>query len=133
MESYQTVQLIHEATSVTALTELLIDYIYTTCPEHVGKSGVVPIGISDYYLTYIAQRNSKAVRKQTTNSIIQCRSYKHFNEDLSLQDLALIHFHFLNSFTSPDDFLNGLMSLVLPFIDKHAPVKVRRIKQSSLL
>ena len=50
-----------------------------------------------------------------------------------MQDLALIPFHFLNSFTSPDDYWNGLMNLALPIIDKHAPVKVRRIKQSSLL
>ena len=132
MESYQTVQLIHEATRVTALTESLIDHIYTTCPEHVSKSGVVPIGISVNYLTYVVHRNSKAIDKQTTNSIIQFRSYEHFNEDLFLQGLALIPFHFLNSSTSPDDYRNGLMSLVLPIIDKHAPVQVRRIKQSSL-
>ena len=83
MDSHQTVQLIHEGTRTTALTESLVHYIYTTCPKHVIKSGVISIRISDYYLTYVGHINSKVVSKQTTNGIIRFRSNKHFNHGSS--------------------------------------------------
>ncbi len=45
-------QLIHDPTRVSEFTNSTIDLIFTSQPELVSESGVIPVLISDHYLVY---------------------------------------------------------------------------------
>ena len=102
MNSFQTVQLIQQATRVT-----------------VDCLALFPL-------------KSVTIISKSTPQTIQFRSYKTFNDDLFLQDLSLLPLHSLDNLENPDDFWNRLMSLTLPLINKHTPIKERRIKRNSV-
>ena len=49
---FQMLQLIHDPTRVSEFTNSTIDLIFTSHPELVSESGVLPVLISDHYLVY---------------------------------------------------------------------------------
>ena len=53
---FQMLQLIHDPTRVSEFTNSTIDLIFTSHPELVSESGVLPVLISDHYLVYRAAK-----------------------------------------------------------------------------
>ena len=49
---FQMLQLIHDPTRVSEFTNSTINLIFTSYPELISESGVLPVLISDHYLIY---------------------------------------------------------------------------------
>ena len=49
-EAFQMTQLIKDPTRVTESTQTIIDLIFSSHPERLSESGVLPVHISDHYL-----------------------------------------------------------------------------------
>ena len=96
-ESFNLKQIIKEPTRITETSETLIDVIYCSNASKICKSGVIHAGISDHSCTYAILGKNKnkgcntvvtdSNNKQNHNYKIS-RSYKNFNEQDLLEDLA---------------------------------------------
>ena len=73
-----------EPTRVIKDSRTLIDHFYTTNPDNIISNGISTISISDHYLIY-GIRKFKVSKENA--KIIKYRDYKHFNEQMFLQDL----------------------------------------------
>ena len=124
-------QLITESTRITPTTSTLIDHVYTTAQANISESFVSDISISDYLPVCVTRRVSSNISKKEHISA-SYRSFKHFDEDLFLQelttDLETFHPHHLNV---DDDFVLWF-SLILKHLNIHAPIKTKRVKTKRL-
>ena len=66
------------------------------------------------------------------NKVITYRSYKNFNREQVLCDLASAPFHAAQVFDTVDDAYWFSESLLLDVVNKHAPLKMRVIKQRQI-
>ena len=75
---FQMLQLIHDPTRVSEFTNSTIDLIFTSHPELVSESGVLPVLISDHYLIY-GVHSWKAPKKEGRS--IKFRCFKDIDND----------------------------------------------------
>ncbi|CAB4024977.1 Hypothetical predicted protein [Paramuricea clavata] len=128
IESYNLTQLIKVPTRVTNSSKTCIDHIYFTNPEHVRATKVATISISDHFpVCYSRSRNS--VTRIHKHSSIKYRSYKNFNQSAFLEDLTLVPWNVFESFDDPNDALDCWEKLFLEVVEKHPPLKKRRVKK----
>ena len=124
-------QLITESTRITPTTSTLIDHVYTTAQANITESFVSDLSISDHLPVCVTRRVSSKISKKEHISA-SYRSFKHFDEDLFLQelttDLETFHPHHLNV---DDDFVLWF-SLILKHLNIHAPIKTKRVKTKRL-
>jgi hypothetical protein len=78
-------QLITSPTRVTPKSSTLIDVIMTTNTGLVAESGVVENHISDHYLIFT---ELKLKLPKLKPALINVRSYKHYDRNMFLQDIA---------------------------------------------
>ena len=76
-------------------------------PEKIISSGVIHLGISDHSLIY-AIRKLNYIPKTGSRNSIEYRNFKKFNAE---------------------SFLNDLKSLFIQVLDKHAPLKTKRVRK----
>ena len=124
-------QLITEWTRITPTTATLIDSIYTTAQANISESFASNISISDHLLVCVTRRDSSKIAKKDHNSA-SYRSFKHFDEDLFLQELTIdletFHQHHLNV---DDDFVLWA-SLIFKHLNIHSSIKAKRVKTKRL-
>ena len=124
-------QLITESTRITPTTSTLIDHVYTTAQANITESFVSDLSISDHLPVCVTRRVSSKISKKEHISA-SYRSFKHFDEDLFLQELTTyletFHPHHLNV---DDDFVLWF-SLILKHLNIHAPIKTKRVKTKRL-
>ena len=65
MEAFGLTQLVSEATRVTNNSIILIDHIYSNCPENVNSLNVSKIGLSDHFPIFFTRK--KHVQPPKTN------------------------------------------------------------------
>ena len=63
-------------TSVTALSQSLVDLCITNTPDKIVRSGVMPLGISDHSLVYLIRKTHYTI--PGCIKIISTRSFKNF-------------------------------------------------------
>jgi hypothetical protein len=123
---YQYKQLIDDPTRETIHSKTLIDHFYSNKKENIVAAGVSKISISDHYLIY-------GIRKFPSlkggEHIIEFRDSKHFNEDNFLHDISSLILSILNveSYRDPNQMWYVWKSKFTEIIDKHAPLKTRKI------
>ena len=69
-------QLIEELTRVTGETATLIDYIATTCPIYISKSGILRLALSDHFMVYCIRKLNGSISKNLKS--IKTRKMKSF-------------------------------------------------------
>ena len=121
-------QLIQSPTRICDTTSTLIDHIYTNFEDKISNAHVSNSGISDHFpifCTYLLK-----VPKPYSNShmTIESRSFKKFDPDAFLNDLAQCNFSKIYYENDPDAALNLFYNIFIPLLDKHAPIIKRRIK-----
>ena len=124
-------QLISDPTRITNKTSTLIDHLYCSNPENISDCFVSHYSISDHFpICFSRHVNSKI--KKTTHTSTSYRFFKNFNEELFLSDLA----HDFNNFSvcqsDIDDDVTAWYDRILKQLDRHAPVKTKRIKTKRL-
>ncbi len=129
IDKYQFTQIINEPTRVTDNSQTCIDHIYVTNPEHVRKTKVPHIGLSDHYpACYV--RKHHATYHTGEHNMMKFRSYKDFNEEAFVEDLYNVPWNLLDTFDDPDDALDSWKVMFMEVVDQHAPVKERRVKKA---
>ena len=124
-------QLIQEPTRITAHSATLIDHLYVTTPENVTESFVPKIALSDHYPMCLTCSTAKRQLKRHDHKSINYRCFKKFNENDFCNDLSLA----LNALHTTDADTNqnfeNWFTIFSEVLDKHAPVKSKRIKQET--
>ena len=124
---YSLQQLITDSTRCTDSSSTLIDLIFTNCPERVVCSGVSHIGISDHSLIYVYRKLSidPPSRGHTT---VTYRKFKNFNSSNFRYDIACQNWQIINNYDDPNDMWDAWKNLFLFCVDKHAPLRNKRIR-----
>ena len=125
-------QLIKDSTRVTKTTQTLIDHIYTNNTEMVINPTIVHSSISDHYAIFCTYLDKLPKQPKRDHDYIQYRSFKTFNETLFLHDIASMPFGTIYEAHNPDKALDLLHMMLLVAIDKHAPLRTKRVKYSDL-
>ena len=122
-------QLISSPTRVTSQSSTLIDVIMTTNTALVTESGVMENHISDHYLIFTVLK-LKLPKPQPTFTTV--RSYKHYDRNMFLEDIAQEQWEHILLFDDVDEQLNQFNSNFLRILDRHAPVKTIRLDIANL-
>lgn len=119
-------QVINSPTRVTNLTSTLIDHAYVSNPENIANVVVPSCGISDHFPICITRKSNGF--KNGIHKEISYRCMKHFNEALFLKDLSNASWD-LESCKSVDDLLTTWYDTFTTILNKHAPVRTKRVKR----
>ena len=125
-------QLITNSTRVTNKTQTLIDHIYTNNAAKVIKPSIVHSSLSDHYAIFCTYQAKIPKQPKNGHDYVQYRSFKNFNETLFLHDIACTPFSMIYETLDPDKALDLLHMLLIVAIDKHAPLRTKRVKHSDL-
>ena len=120
--------MINEPTRITSSSRTLIDLCLINTPSHVGDAGVLSLSISDHSLIY-------AIRKvhyvQGVPKTVHIRSMKQFNREHYLRDLEQKNSHNVYCSADPNVMWKIWKENLMSAIDKHAPLRSRRVKFGS--
>ena len=111
-------------------TPTLIDVVFTTVPKRFKHVCCIESDLSDFHQMVCFSTKFNAPRH--INKVITYRSYKNFNREQFLCDLASAPFHAAQVFDTVDDAYWFSESLLLDVVNKHAPLKKRVIKQRQI-
>ena len=122
-------QLISTPTRVTMNSSSILDHILTNSTDRVSQSGVIDTGLSDHQLIYCTRKITRT--KFNSHKNITIRSLKNYSQDVYLEELNKINFPDYSKFTDINDAYSDFIGKVSLTIDKIAPMKEIRIKNSS--
>jgi exonuclease III len=125
-------QLVQEPTRITPTTSTLLDHIYCNSSRNVVDVQTVQCGMSDHYpimCTWLCKTHSKAKGEHV---YVQYRSMKNFDVNAFLYDISTLNFSDVYQCSSSDDALTLWYKTFMPVINKHAPLKTRRVKHQTL-
>ena len=97
-------QLVKTATRVTEKSKSLIDVALTTNENIIHACDVMQSAISDHGLVSLTLK-LKTPRPRI--SFVTTRSYKNYDHDSFIEDLANVPFHIVNLFDDRDDQVNA--------------------------
>ena len=121
-------QQIKSATRITKDSSTLIDHIYTSDSFGNQQSGVLPLGCSDHHLVYTVRCGS---RKQCeTHSTIKYRKFKDVDLSELAADMDRAPWSCIEIFDDVDDAWSAFKDLFFNIVDKHAPVREKRVKST---
>jgi len=118
-------QIITEATRVTENTSTLIDHAYVSDQEMLNQPLVLNIQISDHFPTCI-KFNGRVPSKQ--HHTIKYRSMTMFDKDDFVLDIQYAPWHVIEIFDDPNDALGYWLTLFLEILERHAPLREKRVK-----
>ena len=122
-------QLVRKPTRVNMNSSTLIDIILSSHENKHITSEVIEVSMSDHYCVSTDYKQSEQ-EKETKHNMIKYRDYKNFNKDMFLYDLGInrgitdLNFENFELEEKWDHFKNNFLEIC----DKHAPLKVRRLK-----
>ena len=123
--TYNLNQLITEPTRVTNNSQTLIDLCVTNTPDKVRASCVLSIGISDHSLVYLVRKSTCS--KPVINLSVKKRCFKNFNETAYLNDLCNLNWNVVYTLHDLNSMWDKGLNLLTSVIDKHAPIKKKRL------
>ena len=127
MEQYQLTQTITSPTRMTITSSSLLDVCITSTPERLIVSRVVPTAISDHYMIVVV-RKINAYSKQNRHKKIEFRNFKYFNANNFQADLLTQQWELLDNQASVDKMWDVWNTLFMSVLDKHAPIREKRVK-----
>ena len=126
------ISLINTPTRITHTTATCIDHCYTNTKKGINNFGIDTLNISDHSLIFCSKSSNNIQNLKNGHTYIQFRSMKHFNQENFLKELLSLPFDNILSTSNPDSALDIFYSLFLSVLNKHAPMKKKRIKNSEL-
>ena len=121
-------QLISIPTRVTETSSTLIDHIYTNREENILRVHVGKFSLSDHYAIFGNRKLNSQLRNKKHHTITY-RSFRHFNENMFIKDLAEVPWETIAAFDKVDDMVQTWNDLFLEIVNKHAPIKTNRVKR----
>lgn len=102
-----------------------IDLIFTNVAELISKVISMPVGCSDHNLIAIGRRTKVPKSGQ---KIILKRIFKYYNENDYYNEVRNIDWTTVLREEDPDLALDVFTNLLIPIIDKHAPVRKQTVR-----
>ena len=124
-------QLVNSPTRINQNSSFLIGHIYCSNPENIFDCYVPQYSISDHFPICFT-RKSNAKIKKTTHYTSSYRCFKKFNEELFISDLRSNFNEFSLRICHIDDDVATWYSLLIKQLDRHVPVKSKRVKTQHL-
>ena len=131
-ESLGLTQIIKEPTRITGKSATLLDHIYTNNSSFIISSGTSDVSMSDHKPITCNISFKLPKQKFKGHTYILYRLFKHFDKEAYLTDLCLTDFSAVMNCTDPDNAASIFLDILLSTIDNHAPVRRKRVKQSTL-
>ena len=127
-ESFNLTQILTTPTRVTADSTTLIDHIYVSNVKNIVESSIPVFGLSDHF-PICATWSKKGVKiPKCMHKSISYRSYKNFNEGDFMNELCSTDFSETYQHTEPDASLDAWYNVFLNVLNKHAPIRIKRVK-----
>ena len=129
-------QLVNKPTRVAKkgdkITSTLLDHIYSNNSAKVSNIRFSDVCVSDHNAT-ICTWTCKPIHLKSNNNqnhkTIEYRCFKKFDQNSFLYELSLCDFTQVYQCTNSDNALETWYSIFSPLLDKHAPIRKKRIKQ----
>ena len=129
VNNYQLCQLITLPTHILpGKNSTLIDHIYTNSTDLILNTYVPMCGASDHYPVACSLICDQRRSDISTHKYVNYRFMKKFNKDSFLLDLANASFDNILSSNNPDEALSTFVDIFMNLVNKHAPLKRKRIK-----
>ena len=125
-------QLIKVPTRVTQNSETLLDHIYSNNPSSVVSAAVLDLSISDHSPIRCSKIAKVPKLNKNMHTSIKYRSFKHFDSQIYLYNLSSVNFHHIYNINDPNNALDAWYNLFLSVLNKHAPIKSKRVKHPKL-
>ncbi len=120
-------QLISEPTRVTDKSSTLLDHILCNNQEKVCQSGVISVGISDHYMTYVSR---KVVKGQIGgHKTVKIRSLKNYSSEKFVECLNSVDWSEVTDCDDVNMAWSNFESIFIKILDSVAPIKQVRLKQ----
>ena len=126
-------QLVTNPTRITHSSSTHIDHVYTSNPESISECFVPSYSISDHFPVCFSRKiNSKISKNEHITTTYRC--LKTFNETQFQHDLAsaLEPFNDLPAVSNINDDCSLWLGIIQNKLDRHAPIKSRRVKYKRL-
>ena len=115
---------------MTAHSATLIDHVYTNQPDKITECFVPKIALSDHYPVCFTRHTSQLQTKKRNNNSIKYRSFTIFENSAFLEDLNTETEKFkCTQFDSNMNF-STWNALFLSVLNKHAPIKEKRVERA---
>ena len=115
----------------TTISSTLIDHVYSSSPENISNCFVSKLAISDHFPVCFSRKiNYKIPKSNHITTTYRC--YKHFDETRFLSELTTDLDMFVTDQTTIDDDMLTWSSIMLKHLNKHAPLKSKRVKNKRL-
>ena len=125
---YQLSQVINKPTRITETTAALTDLILTNKTEYISSAGVLPLSIPDHSLIYAVRKFDLPKSRPTIMEVCDIKqfSYQQFRADLRQESWDTI------CYDDPNICWTVWKSFFHETLNKHAPIRQRRIKANSV-
>ena len=123
-------QIIDQPTRVTANTSKIIDHVYVSNTDRIAEFMVPCIAISDHYPICFTRSTSKRIIKRQTHQTIQYRCFKKFSDDAFLNELSNALSSFQVNQADCDQNFERWTQILMMVLNKHAPMKTKRVKRN---
>jgi hypothetical protein len=124
-------QLVSQPTRLTPTSSTLLDHIYSNNPSYISGVHLSDVSISDHN-PIVCTWSCKLPKMSKSHVTIQYRCFRHFNKDLFLFDLSCNNFANIYNCTNANDALSLWYNVFMPIVDKHAPLRRRRVKRQTV-
>ncbi|VDI61719.1 Hypothetical predicted protein [Mytilus galloprovincialis] len=121
-------QLIDNPTRVTYKSKKIIDHIYTNKFDNIIETFVPYLALSDHYPVCLTRKTNVKEIPDSSHKIITYRCFKKFNEENFIKELQCKPFNNVIEEHDTDKALNIWYSLFNNVLNKHAPIKTKRVK-----
>ena len=123
-------QIIDTPTRVTSTSSSIIDHVYVNHPENIIEINVPKIALSDHYPICVTRKINKKDCPNGTHKTIEYRCFKKFNEESFLEELKELNLDQIEYINDTEAAIEMWYTLFLSLINKHAPLKTKRVKYS---
>ena len=123
-------KLVKEPTRVTAHSATLIDHVYTNQPNKITECFVPKIALSDYYPVSFTRHTSQLQTKKRNHNSIKYRYFTIFKNSAFLEDLNTEIEKFKCRQSDSNMNFSTWNALFLSVLNKHAPIKEKRVKRA---
>ena len=131
VELFDLTQMVTKATRVTQTSGSIIDHVYSSNPENISECFVPHYSISDHFPVCISRKINCKIKK-TEHTTISFRCFKNFNEESFTSELSNELSAFTLSQSDINDDVDSWYAIINKHLNRHAPIKTRRVKSKRL-
>ena len=113
-------------------TWTLIDHIYSSDSHAITDVKVSNSSISDHNPVFCSWTLKHKKLTNKGHKTVEYRSFKNFNELAFLHDISLINFDKIYNINCPNKAFDYLNETLLTVVNKHAPIRKKRVKNHNL-